>query len=232
MIMDGNGRWAVNQGLPRIEGHRKGAETVRMVTECSAAWGLQAITLYCLSSENWKRPREEIDFLMSLLMEYLQEERDTLTKNNVRLRIIGRRDRLSPEIIRAMDETVAMSAENDGTQLVLAIDYGGRDEIVRSVRSILSRTLGQEGVAPSDIPNVLASISENSISDSLDTHDLPDPDLLIRTGGEMRISNYLLWQISYSELWVTEKSWPDFSREDYLYAVECFAARHRRYGGL
>ncbi len=224
IIMDGNGRWAQQRGLPRVEGHRRGVSTVRMVCETATELGLQAITLYCLSSENWKRPQAEIDFLMHLLEQYLIEERGLIMKQNLVLRVIGRRDRLPQSVIDEMEKTIALSAQNQGTRLVLAIDYGGRDELTRAVKRIAGDVIaGRLSVA---------EIDESSISTRLDTHDLPDPDLMIRTGGELRISNFLLWQLSYAELWVTNRSWPEFSKEDFLDAIESYAQRDRRFGGI
>lgn len=222
--MDGNGRWAQQQGLPRIEGHRRGVDTVRMVCETSVELGLDAVTLYCLSSENWKRPKEEVDFLMLLLEQYLIEERELIMNQGMRLCVIGRRDRLPPSVLAEMDKTLEISAQNRGTQLVLAIDYGGRDELTAAVRQIA------EAVASGQIDP--AEIGESTIASRLYTAGLPDPDLLIRTGGEMRISNFLLWQISYCELWVTSKAWPEFSKADFLAAISDYSARHRRFGGL
>ncbi len=224
IIMDGNGRWAQQQGLPRIEGHRRGVDTVRMVCETSVELGLDAVTLYCLSSENWKRPKEEVDFLMLLLEQYLIEERELILNQGMRLCVIGRRDRLPPSVLAEMDKTLEISAQNRGTQLVLAIDYGGRDELTAAVRQIA------EAVASGQIDP--AEIGESTIASRLYTAGLPDPDLLIRTGGEMRISNFLLWQISYCELWVTSKAWPEFSKADFLAAISDYSARHRRFGGL
>ena len=233
MIMDGNGRWAQQRGQPRVEGHRRGAETVRMVTETAAAWKLHALTLYCLSSENWKRPQQEIDFLMQLLLQYLVEERDTLMENDIRLRVIGRRDRLPIDVQSQIDQAIEMSAGNGGTQLVLAIDYGGRDEIVRGMRRHVADLIDQRKISPdTTLDDLQELINEPDIAAALDTHGIPDPDLLIRTGGEMRISNYLLWQVSYSELYVTETCWPEFSQDDFTAALVDYAARHRRYGGL
>ncbi len=224
IIMDGNGRWAQQQGLPRIEGHRRGVDTVRMVCETSVQLGLRAITLYCLSSENWKRPREELNFLMQLLEQYLIQERQLIMDQGMRLRVIGRRDRLPAGVLREIDETLAMSAGNTGTDLVLAIDYGARDELVAAVRQ-LCRAVASGELDPEQV-------DESAIEKCLYTAGLPDPDLLIRTGGELRISNFLLWQISYAELWVTPKGWPEFSQADYLAAISDYSARHRRYGGL
>lgn len=224
IIMDGNGRWAQQQGLPRIEGHRRGVDTVRMVCETSVQLGLEAITLYCLSSENWKRPQEELDFLMALLEQYLIEERQLIMDQGMRLRVIGRRDRLPAGVLKEIDTTLALSANNPGTQLVLAIDYGGRDELTTAVRQ-LCRAVADGQLRPEQI-------DEARIASCLYTAELPDPDLLIRTGGEMRVSNFLLWQISYAELWVTSKAWPEFSRADFLTAIGDYSARHRRFGGL
>lgn len=224
MIMDGNGRWAQARGLPRIEGHRRGVETVRMVSEMSCEFGIEALTLYCLSSENWKRPQAELDFLMQLLEHYLVEERKTIMDQGMRLQVIGRRDRLPGSVIEVMNETLEMSADNSGTKLVLAIDYGGRDELVRA-----ARMLAQE-VADGSLS--AGEITEQSIADRLFTAGLPEVDLMIRTGGDMRVSNFLLWQLSYSELWVTETCWPEFSRLDYIESIREFASRQRRFGGL
>lgn len=224
IIMDGNGRWAQQRGLPRIEGHRRGVSTVRMVCETAAELGLAAVTLYCLSSENWKRPQAEIDFLMQLLEQYLIEERQLIMEQRLVLRVIGRRDRLPGSVLHEMDKTVAMSAANEGTVLVLAIDYGGRDELTRATRQIAQAV--QRGQLD------VADIDESTINDHLYTRGLVDPDLLIRTGGEMRVSNFLLWQISYSEMWVTNRAWPEFSKADFLEAIQDYANRERRFGGI
>ncbi|XZE55606.1 polyprenyl diphosphate synthase [Planctomycetaceae bacterium SH139] len=223
-IMDGNGRWAEARGLPRYEGHRQGASTVRQVAEAAAELGVEAITLYCLSSENWKRPESELQFLMQLLRQFLIDERPVLMQNDLRLEVIGRRDRLPAEVIEAMETTLAMSAGNSRMRLVLAIDYGGRAEIAAAARQLATRVLaGQQAVE---------QIDESTLAAELYTAHLPDPDLLIRTGGDMRVSNFLLWQISYAELWVTERLWPDFNRDDLLAAIADFSARDRRFGGL
>lgn len=224
IIMDGNGRWAQQRGLPRVEGHRRGVSTVRMVCEVATELGLDAITLYCLSSENWKRPQAEIDFLMSLLEQYLIEERDLIVEQKLVLRVIGRRDRLPAGVLCEMDKTIEMSAANGGTQLVLAIDYGGRDELTHAIRNIAT------DVASGAIQ--VSDVTESLVSQHLYTSGLMDPDLLIRTGGEMRISNFLLWQISYAEIYVTERAWPEFSRADFLVAINDFANRDRRFGGI
>ena len=207
IIMDGNGRWAQVQGLPRVEGHRRGVETVRMVSESCTELGIEVLTLYCLSSENWKRPQEELTFLMHLLEQYLIEERRTIMEQGLRLKVIGRRDRLPESVLKEMDTTLAMSAENPGTQLVLAIDYGGRDELANAARQIC------RDVRDGQLKET--EITEETIESRLHTAGLPDVDLMIRTGGEMRVSNFLLWQISYAELFVTQTCWPAFSRGEF-----------------
>ncbi|TWU41643.1 Decaprenyl diphosphate synthase-like protein [Novipirellula aureliae] len=224
IIMDGNGRWAEAQGLPRIEGHRRGVDSVRMVSEMASELGIEAITLYCLSSENWKRPQPELDFLMHLLEQYLVEERRLIMEQGLRLKVIGRRDRLPESVITEMDKTLQMSAENQGTALVLAIDYGGRDEITKVVRE-LAREVADGKLAEE-------KIDEELVSSRLYTAGLPEVDLMIRTGGDFRVSNFLLWQLSYAELWVTESCWPDFKRELFLSAIDDYATRQRRFGGL
>ncbi|TWT83960.1 Decaprenyl diphosphate synthase-like protein [Planctomycetes bacterium CA13] len=224
IIMDGNGRWAQSRGLPRIEGHRRGVSTVRMISETATELGIEAVTLYCLSSENWKRPKQELDFLMHLLEQYLVEERRTIMDQGLRLKVIGRRDRLPNGVIAEMDKTLEMSKDNPGTQLVLAIDYGGRDELTKVARE-LAREVAEGSITESEI-------CEASITERLYTAGLPEVDLMIRTGGDMRVSNFLLWQLSYAEFWVTETCWPEFSRENFLAAIAEFSVRQRRFGGL
>ncbi len=224
IIMDGNGRWAQARDLPRIEGHRRGVGTVRMISETCTELAIDAVTLYCLSSENWKRPQAELDFLMHLLEQYLVEERRTIMDQGLCLRVIGRRDRLPANVLQEMNKTLQMSANNGGTRLVLAIDYGGRDEITRALCEI-----AREVAAGS---RTLESVNEQIIGDHLCTAGLPEVDLMIRTGGDMRVSNFLLWQLSYAELWFTEKCWPEFSRDDFIDAMRDFASRQRRFGGL
>ncbi len=224
IIMDGNGRWAQRQNLPRIEGHRRGVASVRRAVEEAARLKLDQLTLYCLSSENWKRPTSELEFLMHLLEQYMIEERTTIMKENIRVAVIGRREGIPAATLREMDQTVAMSAANTGTRLALAINYGGRGELVDAVRTLAGEVSGGM-LAPEQI-------DEDAISQRLYTAGMPDPDLLIRTAGEMRISNFLLWQISYAELWVTEKCWPEFMEADLHQAIRDFAARDRKFGGL
>jgi undecaprenyl diphosphate synthase len=224
IIMDGNGRWAQRQGQPRIEGHRLGVETVRKISEECANLGMEQLTLYCLSSENWKRPQQEIDFLMHLLEQYMIGERKTIMDNNLRVRMVGRRDNIPDHVLKELDQTVAMSRQNDGMWLNLAINYGSRAELVDAVKDIAAK------VATGDIkPD---QIDEQMISDNLYTAGSDDPDLLIRTAGEMRISNFLLWQISYAEIWVTDKCWPEFTEATLHEAIADFARRNRKFGGL
>ena len=222
--MDGNGRWAKQHNLPRGEGHVRGVESVRRTMEACRDLGVQVLTLYCLSSENWKRPASELEFLMALLKQYLIAEREQLVSNNLRLRIIGERDRIPAEVQAEMDLSVEACSQNDGMTLCLAINYGSRREIVRAIQRIADKVSSGELTSN--------EINEQLVSDHLDTSGLPDPDLLVRTSGEMRISNYLLWQISYSELWVTPTLWPDFGKEHLIAAVNEFASRDRRFGGL
>jgi undecaprenyl diphosphate synthase len=224
IIMDGNGRWARRQGLPRIEGHRRGAGVVRRITEECARLGIQQLTLYCLSSENWKRPAEEIAFLMQLLEQYMVGERSLIMEQNIRVSVIGRRDGIFENALREMDQTVAMSASNTGMRLCLAINYGSRAELVDACRHIADEV--RRGALCPD------AICEETIAAHLYTAGMPEPDLLIRTAQEMRVSNFLLWQISYAEIWVTELFWPEFDEALLHTAIRNFASRDRRYGGL
>jgi len=224
VIMDGNGRWARQRGLPRVEGHRAGVQSVRRVTEECARLGVEQLTLYCLSIENWKRPAEELGFLLQLLQRYLVEERPRIMEHNLRVRWIGRREGLPPEAVRELDETVRLSAAKSGLCICLAINYGGRAEVVDAVRRIAGEV--RDGRLEPD------QISEELISSRLDTVGMCAPDLLIRTAGEMRVSNFLLWQISYAELWVTDVCWPDFDEAQLHAALSSYAARQRRFGGL
>ncbi len=224
IIMDGNGRWARRQNLPRVAGHERGVDSVRRTTEEAARLGVEHLTLYCLSSENWKRPQTEIHFLMHLLEQYMIEERSTIMDHNVRVRMIGRRDDIPEQVLGELDKTVAMSGRNTGLWVNLAINYGGRAELVDAVRAIGRRVQGGE-LAPQDV-------DEATIAAHLYTSGAPDPDLVIRTAGELRISNFLLWQISYAEIWVTEKCWPEFDETTLHEAIRAYAGRQRRFGGL
>jgi len=224
VIMDGNGRWAQWQDLPRIEGHRQGVASVRRTVEECSRLDIGQLTLYCLSSENWKRPQTELDFLMHLLEQYMIEERSTIMDQDIRVRIIGRRDGIPDCVLHEMDKTIELSAANQGTLLCLAINYGGRAEMIDAIKRI-TLEVQQQTLNPENI-------SEELLADYLDTAGMPDPDLLVRTAGEMRISNFLLWQISYAELWVTDKCWPEFQVDDLHRAIRDYAARDRRFGGL
>jgi len=224
IIMDGNGRWAQRHGLPRIEGHRRGVASVRRTTQECTRLGIPQLTLYCLSSENWKRPRNELDFLMHLLQQYMIEERATIQEQNIRVSVIGRRDGIPDDVLREMDKTVVMSQPNAGLRLCLAINYGSRQELVDAVQRI-----AEEVEAGRLRPG---QIGEETLSSHLYTAGMEDPDLLIRTAGEMRVSNFLLWQISYAELWVTDRCWPEFDEEQLHEALRAYAARDRRFGGL
>ena len=229
VIMDGNGRWAVQRGLERVRGHQQGARTVRdVVTDCARLrkhrGGPDYLTLYSFSIENWKRPVNEVSFLMQMYIEYLRSERSTMMENNIRFRQIGRLDHLPEPVLAEVDRTLEETKNNDGLTLVLALNYGSRTEIVDAVRSIAQRVKAG-GLLPSEI-------DESTISSSLYTAGMPDPDLLIRTAGEMRVSNYLLWQISYAELFVSPVLWPDFGVTDLHDAIREFAKRNRRFGAL
>jgi undecaprenyl diphosphate synthase len=224
IIMDGNGRWAQRQGLPRIEGHRRGVASVRRTVEEAARLGLGQLTLYCLSNENWKRPVQEVEFLMHLLEQYMIEERHTIMDQNIRVSVIGRRDGIPEPTLREMDKTIELSSQNTGTQLCLAINYGSRQELVDAIRG-LAGEVAAGALSPGEI-------DEAAVSRRLYTAGMPDPDLVIRTAGEMRLSNFLLWQISYAELWVTQLCWPEFEIEVFHAALRDFAQRDRRFGGI
>jgi undecaprenyl diphosphate synthase len=224
IIMDGNGRWAQRHGWPRIEGHRRGVQSVRRIVEECSRLGLEQLTLYCFSSENWKRPEQELRLLMQLLEQYLIEERAEILRQNLRFAVIGRREGLGEGVLREISLTDRCSRDNTGMRLCLAVNYGSRAEIVDAVQSI-AREVADGRLQP-DV------IDEATIGRSLYTAGMPDPDLVIRTAGEMRVSNYLLWQISYAEFWVTDKCWPEFEVGDLHAALRDYAARDRRFGGL
>src|SRR5215470_5887899 len=220
MIMDGNGRWAAQRHLPRVEGHRAGIDSVRDVVETSARLGIDVLTLYAFSVENWKRPRAEVNTLMMLLKRYIRIELSTLLKNNIKFRVIGRPEELAADVQHELEIGVRQTAANTGMQFNIALNYGGRAEIVDAARRAIAA-----GIAPDDL-------DERRFGEFLYTAGQPDPDILIRTSGEMRVSNFLLWQIAYSEIWVTETLWPDFRRRDLLEAVVAYQKRERRYGGI
>ena len=224
VIMDGNGRWAQKRHLPRVAGHRAGVQSARSVIETCAALGIPALTLYAFSMENWRRPKAEIDFLMRLLREYLRRELPVIHRNNIRLLIIGRTDQL-PDAVRAdVEKAMRQTAGNSGMKLAVALNYGGRAELVDAFNDIL------DDLKKNGTPG--RRVDEEMISQHLYTAGLPDPDLLIRTSGEMRVSNFLLWQIAYAEIYVTETLWPDFTRAQLYEALIDFQKRERRYGGL
>jgi len=222
IIMDGNGRWARERGLPRIEGHRRGAESVREIVRVSGELGVEYLTLYAFSIENWNRPKPEVSAVRQLLEFYLKEEIAELNKSNVRLAAIGRVHELPASAQKQLEKSIDALKKNTGLMLVLALSYGGRAEIVDAVRSICREVKGGRLDA--------ANVDEKVISQHLYTRSIPDPDLLIRTSGEMRVSNFLLWQISYAEIYVTETLWPDFRKAAYLKALENYSDRNRRFG--
>ena len=220
IIMDGNGRWAAQRHLPRVEGHRAGIDSVRDVVETSARLGIDVLTLYAFSVENWKRPRAEVNTLMMLLKRYIRLELETINRNNIKFRMIGRSEELSPDVQDELHAGIRQTAGNSGMLFNIALNYGGRAEIVDAARRAIAAGVRAE------------ELDERRFSDFLYTAGQPDPDLLIRTSGEMRVSNFLLWQIAYSEIWVTETLWPDFRRRDLLEAIVAYQKRDRRYGGI
>ena len=224
VIMDGNGRWARRRRLPRIAGHRAGAAAVREIVESSSRLGVGALSLYAFSTENWKRPRAEVNTLMTLLREYIQREIAEIHRNNIRLQILGRYELLPREVLRDLEDALRLTGSNTGMVLNVALNYSARTELVDAFRAIF-RKVQQGRIAEQDI-------DEQLIADHLYTRGLADPDLLIRTSGEMRVSNFLLWQIAYAEIWVTDTLWPDFTRNHLYQAVLDFQKRERRYGGL
>lgn len=222
IIMDGNGRWAEKRRLPRILGHRRGVETVQEIVKECRTLGLRYLTLYAFSSENWRRPEDEVSALMGLLSRYLQTELATMLDQGIRLNVIGETSRLPPEVRQVLQETVARTAGNREMTLTLALSYGARNELVRAARR-LAEAVQAGNLSP-------AAIDEQIFTGALDTGELPDPDLLIRTSGEMRISNFLLWQLAYTELYFTEVLWPDFSRQELNQAIREYSRRQRRFG--
>ena len=224
IIMDGNGRWAKQRGLPRIEGHRQGAESARIIIRTAGELGIKYLTLYAFSVENWNRPKDEVDALMKYLIHYLKSETPELNKNNVRLEIIGQIWRLPENVQENLRKSIQTLSKNNGLTLIMALSYGSRTEIVDAVRRIAEEAKKGK-LEPADI-------TEEVVSEHLWTRNFPDPDLLIRTSGEMRVSNFLLWQISYSELVITPTLWPDFRKAQFFVALEEYARRHRRFGGV
>ncbi|MGJ8454238.1 polyprenyl diphosphate synthase [Pseudothermotoga sp. U03pept] len=218
VIMDGNGRWAKKRGLPRIEGHRRGAQKAEQIIEWCAELGIKYVTLYTFSTENWRRPPEEVNFLFALLRQMLYEKFNRMMEQNVRIRFCGTMEQLPQEVVQVCRDFEEKTKSNERIQAILAFNYGGRREIIDAINN--------------GIKNGLRTFNEDDLRKFLYLPDLPDPDLVIRTSGEMRISNFLLWQIAYSELYFTETLWPDFSKEDLLKAIEDFEKRQRRFGGL
>lgn len=223
-IMDGNGRWATSRGLPRTEGHRQGLEALRNMIRHAGKVGIEVVTIYSFSSENWSRPETEVSFLMGLLRRFVQRDLSELHDANVRIRIIGGRSDLDAGILKLLRDAEELTNGNTGLELVVAFNYGARDEIVRAVQSLAQK------VAAGDMRP--EELTETALTGELDTRGLPDPDLIIRTSGEMRLSNFLLWQAAYSEFYFCDLLWPDFDEAAFDAALDCFCARERRYGGL
>ncbi len=224
IILDGNGRWAKAKGMPRNYGHVQGAKTVEVICKKAYKMGIQYLTVYAFSTENWNRPQDEVDALMKLLRNYMKTCLKTAEKNRMCVRVLGEKARLAPDIRTRIEELEEATKHNDGLHFQIAINYGGRDEIVRAVRK-MAKEVAAGSLTPDDI-------SEESLSGLLDTAGVPDPDLLIRTCNEQRISNFLLWQLAYTEFYFTEVAWPDFTKEELRKAVEAYNHRNRRYGGL
>ncbi|HWR43130.1 isoprenyl transferase [Sporomusa sp.] len=224
IIMDGNGRWAQKKGFPRAFGHRAGAETLRGIVKASSEIGIQVLTAYAFSTENWRRPADEVDLLMSLLADYLDNEITELHQNNVQIRFIGKIDELAPTLQKKIEKAQAQTAHNTGLILNLAVNYGGRAELLRAVKIIAEKVLHKD--------LELQAIDESIIEEHLYTANLPAPDLLIRPSGDFRISNFLLWQMAYTEFWFTDINWPDFKSEDLVRAIYEFQQRERRFGGI
>ena len=222
IIMDGNGRWAKKRMLNRVKGHEKGADTVRMAVRASRELGIAVLTLYAFSTENWQRPETEISALMTLLKRFLKSEKQEMLDNDIRLNVIGQIERLPSSVVSLLQETIQASETNSGMVLNLALSYGARSEIVRMVRQ-LSATVAAGNLQPE-------AIDEKTVSNHLYTRNIPDPDLLIRTSGEMRISNFLLWQIAYSEIHITDTLWPDFNRDEFIEILKDYQVRDRRFG--
>jgi len=222
IIMDGNGRWAKKRLLNRINGHEKGSDTVRTVVRTCRQIGISYLTLYAFSTENWQRPKTEVEALMALLKNFLHSEQKEMVENDIRLRVIGQTERLPEKVQAALHQTMAATKDNTAMTLILALSYGGRAEIVRMVQAV-AKLIKHGGIDPN-------AVTAELIADHLYTRDIPDPDLLIRTSGEMRISNFLLWQIAYTEIFVTPTLWPDFSRDELLEILKDYQSRERRYG--
>ena len=228
IILDGNGRWAKKRGLPRTFGHLKGCDNVEPVCKAAFNLGIKYVTMYAFSTENWKRPQDEVDELMKLLAKYMKDAMKLSVKNNMRVRIIGDKSRLSDELNSLIAKLEDISKDFTGLQLQIAVNYGGRDDIRRAFKHILI-SAEKEGLTYQE---VIEKLSEDTISDNLDTADIPDPDLMIRTSGEQRLSNYLIWQLAYAEYFFTDTLWPDFGKKDLEEAIEFYSSRDRRFGGI
>jgi len=224
LILDGNGRWAKKRGLPRQMGHKKGCETVEQIVEDAARLGIRYLTVYGFSTENWKRPEEEVGALMQLFRYYTKRLLKIASESNVRVKMIGERNRFAPDIIEGINQLEQQTSANTGLTFIIAVNYGGRDEITRAARKIAADATSGKIKAE--------DLTETMFASYLDTADIPDPDLLIRTSGELRLSNYLLWQLAYSELYVTDCLWPDFNRDELLEAIRQYNKRDRRFGGI
>ena len=232
-IMDGNGRWAQAKGKPRTFGHKKGSETLKQICKDAYHAGVEYVSVYAFSTENWKRSTDEVSFLMNLLRSYLKESIKNAKENNMRVRVIGRRDDLAPDIKRAIIEMEEASKDFTGLNLIIALNYGGRDEIVRGLKDMYQAMLTESENNPSvTLTDLINDISEEKFSSYLDTKDIPDPDLLVRTSGELRTSNFLPWQIAYTEFYFTDKHWPDFDKKELEKAISYFGNRDRRFGGV
>ena len=223
IIMDGNGRWAAERGLPRVEGHRQGVESVRRTVDAALDLGITHLTLFSFSSENWTRPKQEINDLFGLLRRFIRRDLADLHKNGVKIRVIGTRAGLAPDLLRLIDDAVELTKNNTALNLIVAFNYGARDEIARAARRV-AEAAADGSLAPSEV-------TEDRFASYLDTADLPDPDLLIRTSGELRLSNFLLWQLAYAEFVFIDTYWPDFNREHLEAAIDEFHRRNRRFGG-
>jgi undecaprenyl diphosphate synthase len=221
--MDGNGRWAKSRGLPAKEGHRAGAEALKKVVDAAIEIGIEYLTVYAFSVDNWKRSKEETDSLMNLMREFLKREKKDISDKDIRLIVIGRRERLPDDILKQIDDLAVSTGKNKRLNFVLALNYGGRSEIVDGIKKVI-KDIEEKRIA-------LDNINEDTFNDYLYTKGIPDPDLFIRTSGEMRLSNFLLWQLSYTELWVTPIYWPDFRKEHLVSAINEFNNRQRRFGG-
>ena len=224
LILDGNGRWAKKRGLPRQMGHKKGCETVEQIVEDAARLGIRYLTVYGFSTENWKRPEEEVGALMQLFRFYTKRLLKIATESNVRVKMIGERNRFAPDIIEGINQLEEQTKQNTGLTFIIAVNYGGRDEITRAARKMAADVADGKFAAE--------ELTEKLFASYLDTADIPDPDLLIRTSGELRLSNYLLWQLAYSEIYVTDCLWPDFNRDELLEAIRQYNKRDRRFGGV